>query len=265
MSEMNDKEKVCKQYKDDSKFRKRQDFHDKYSTNKYGFRNWMFDRYKISSGNKILELGCGNALMWDKKYSELPEDTKLILSDFSEGMCKIVKDKHIEHRNVEIEQIDIQDIPYEDNTFDIVIANHMLYHVPNVDKAIEEVYRVLKKGGKFYASTLGVDGFQKYLNEKIKEFNSNMDYFNIENWLFTLKNGAEVLSKKFNDIKKYEYEDSIEIPDENELVEWIFTSTVLQDANKEHFNGLAEHFAKYKDNNGIIHIPKQIGCFIAKK
>ena len=141
----------------------------------------------------------------------------------------------------------------------------MLYHVPNVDKAIEEVYRVLKKGGKFYASTLGVDGFQKYLNEKIKEFNSNMDYFNIENWLFTLKNGAEVLSKKFNDIKKYEYEDSIEIPDENELVEWIFTSAVLQDVNKEHFNGLAEHFAKYKDSNGIIHIPKQIGCFIAKK
>lgn len=265
MSEMNDKAKVINQYKDDSKFRKRQDFHDKYSTNKYGFRNWMFDRYKISSGNKILELGCGNGLMWDKKYSELPEDTKLILSDFSEGMCKIVKDKHIEHRNVEIEQIDIQDIPYEDNTFDIVIANHMLYHVPNVDKAIEEVYRVLKKGGKFYASTLGVDGFQKYLNEKIKEFNSNMDYFNIENWLFTLKNGAEVLSKKFNDIKKYEYEDSIEIPDENELVEWIFTSAVLQDVNKEHFNGLAEHFAKYKDNNGIIHIPKQIGCFIAKK
>lgn len=265
MAEMNDKEIIVKQYKDDSKFKKRQEFHDKYSTNKYGFRNWMFDRYEIVSGNKILELGCGNGLMWDKKYSELPKDIKLILSDFSEGMCNIVKGKHIEHRNVEIRQIDIQNIPYEDNTFDIVIANHMLYHVPDVDKAIEEVYRVLKKEGTFYASTLGVDGFQKYLNEKIKEFNSNMDYFNIEKWSFTLKNGAKVLGKKFNDIKKYEYEDSIEIPDENELVEWIFTSAVLQDVDKKQFNGLAEHFAKYKDGDGIIHIPKQIGCFISKK
>jgi len=92
-----------------------------------------------------------------------------------------------------------------------------------------------------------------------------MDYFNIEKWSFTLKNGAKVLGKKFNDIKKYEYEDSIEIPDENELVEWIFTSAVLQDVDKKQFNGLAEHFAKYKDGDGIIHIPKQIGCFISKK
>ena len=42
-------------------------------------------------------------------------------------------------------KIDIQDIPYEDDSFNIVIANHMLYHVSNVNKAIEEVYRVLKR------------------------------------------------------------------------------------------------------------------------
>ncbi|MEI6580515.1 MAG: class I SAM-dependent methyltransferase, partial [Eubacteriales bacterium] len=53
------------------------------------------------------------------------------------------------------EQIDIQDIPYENNSFDIVIANHMLYHVPNMEKALSEVFRVLKPDGCFYATTLG--------------------------------------------------------------------------------------------------------------
>lgn len=265
MSEMNNELEVIKQYKDDSKFKKRQNFHDRYSTNKYGFRNWMFDKYKIFEGCKILELGCGNGIIWDEKYTELPINIELTLSDFSEGMCKLVREKHIQHKNVNVKQIDIQDIPYEDDSFDIVIANHMLYHVPNVDKAIEEVYRVLKKDGIFYASTLGTNGFQKYLNEKFREFNSNMDYFNIENWTFTLKNGKEKLSKKFNNIEMYEYKDSIKLTDENELVEWVFTSVVMQDLDKKQFNGLAEHFAKYKDEKGVLNIPKQIGCFVSIK
>jgi len=47
MSEMNNELEVIKQYKDNSKFKKRQNFHDRYSTNKYGFRNWMFDKYIV--------------------------------------------------------------------------------------------------------------------------------------------------------------------------------------------------------------------------
>mgnify|MGYP001028982017 CR=1 FL=1 len=265
MSEMNNKDDVIVQYKDDSKFKKRQNFHDKYSINKYGFRNWMFDKYKIFDGCKILELGCGNGIMWDEKYKELPQNVELVISDFSEGMCNIVKQKHLEHNNVQVEQIDIQKIPYKDETFDIVIANHMLCHVSDVDKAIEEVHRVLKNNGIFYASTLGTNGFQKYLNQKFKEFNLNMNYFNIENWSFTLKNGKEVLEKKFNNIQMDEYKDSIEISDENVFVEWIFTSVVMQNLDKNQFKGLAQHFAKDKDEKGIIHIPKQIGCFIAIK
>ncbi len=265
MSEMNNQLEVMKQYEDDSKFKKRQDFHDKYSTNQYGFRNWLFDKYEIVEGCKILELGCGNGRIWDEKYDKLPSNICLTLSDLSEGMCNVVKEKHKNHKNVLVEQIDIQNIPYDDNSFDIVIANHMLYHVPKVDKAIEEVYRVLKKGGIFYASTLGTNGFQKYLNQKFKEFNSSMDYFNIENWSFTLKNGKQVLSKKFKDIEMYEYKDSIQLSDENELVEWIFTSVVMQDLDKKQFNGLAEHFAKYKDEKGMLNIPKQVGCFISVK
>ena len=96
MSEMNNKDDVIVQYKDDSKFKKRQNFHDKYSTNKYGFRNWMFDKYKIFDGCKILELGCGNGIIWDEKYEELPPNIELVISDFSEGMCNIVKQKHQE-------------------------------------------------------------------------------------------------------------------------------------------------------------------------
>lgn len=44
-------------------------------------------------------------------------------------------------------KMDIQDIPFQDNTFDIVMCNHVMEHIPDEHKAITEVYRVLKKDG----------------------------------------------------------------------------------------------------------------------
>jgi len=53
--------------------------------------------------------------------------------------------------------VDAQAIPYPDAHFDAIIANHMLYHVPDRPKALAEIRRALKPGGHFYASTLGAN------------------------------------------------------------------------------------------------------------
>ena len=50
---------------------------------------------------------------------------------------------------VKAELIDIQQIPYPDGSFDTAIANFMLYHVPDLPRAIGEVRRVLRPGGRF--------------------------------------------------------------------------------------------------------------------
>lgn len=110
-----------------------------------------------------------------------------------------------------------------------------------------------------------MNGFQKWLNKSLKEFNLNMDYFNIEKYKFTLGNGYDILKNKFENVEMIEYIDSIEIDNTKDLVKWIFSSMALFDEDKEQFNGLEEHFEKYKDKNGKINIPKQIGVFIAKK
>jgi ubiquinone/menaquinone biosynthesis C-methylase UbiE len=53
------------------------------------------------------------------------------------------------------------EIPYEDNSWDIVIANLMLYHIPDREKAIHEISRVLKPHGALYASTFGLDNMKE--------------------------------------------------------------------------------------------------------
>lgn len=132
--------------------------HEKYSANKQGFGNWIFEQYNISENNKVLELGCGNGVIWKDNYHKLPPDVYLILSDFSEGMLTEAKNNIIKSDTLSFQQIDIQNIPLPDNGFDIVIANMMLYHVPDLNKGLSEVRRVLKKDGTFYCATYGEHG-----------------------------------------------------------------------------------------------------------
>jgi len=44
-------------------------------------------------------------------------------------------------------KMDIRDMPFEDNSFDVIMCNHVLEHIDNEEKATSEIYRVLKKGG----------------------------------------------------------------------------------------------------------------------
>jgi len=123
--------------------------HDQYSVNKYGWGNWVFDQYAFHDGMKILELACGTAAIWRGRGDRLPKNSKIVLSDLSPLMVQKARELLSDNFTFSFEQIDIQNIPYGSDSFDTVIANHMLYHVPDKDKALSEVYRVLKSDGFF--------------------------------------------------------------------------------------------------------------------
>jgi ubiquinone/menaquinone biosynthesis C-methylase UbiE len=142
MSNINDISVVKQQYATANNLSKRISIHDKYSTNKMGFGNWIVSNYRIDKGMKVLELGCGTGDMWKNRGCLISLCSKLTLSDFSEGMLATTKCNLGEYDNIEYKVIDIQEIPYEDETFDVVIANMMLYHVPDITKALTEVRRV---------------------------------------------------------------------------------------------------------------------------
>ena len=129
MNELNTTASVKKQYASSENLSTRISIHDKYSTNKMGFANWIFQNYRIDPGMKVLELGCGTGDMWKNRDGLIHECDMLVLSDFSEGMVETSRRNIGEYDNVVYRTIDIGDIPYEDGYFDAVIANMMLYHV----------------------------------------------------------------------------------------------------------------------------------------
>ena len=64
MDNLNNKANVKAQYATSANLNQHISFHEKYSTNKTGFANWIFSNYNIPAGAKVLELGCGTGNMW---------------------------------------------------------------------------------------------------------------------------------------------------------------------------------------------------------
>lgn len=258
MSKINDTSVVKQQYATANNLNTRISIHDKYSINKIGFGNWIFSNYKIDKGMNVLELGCGTGDMWNNRESVINTCAKLILSDFSEGMVATTKDNIGNYDNLEYRVIDIQDIPYENETFDIVIANMMLYHVPDIDKGLAEVRRVLKKSGYFYCATYGEHGIIEYLSKILSKYGVEDNI----NKNFTLQNGYEILSKNFSKVEKLEYLDSLAVTNVDDMVEYIYSLSGMTSLNNVP-KPIIKDILKNNLINGVLNVPKEYGMFIA--
>lgn len=264
MSDMNKTEYVRKQYSDAKNLSIRIKLHANHSTNKTGISSWLFEQYQFAENYRILELGCGNGSQWEGRIDSLPEASTLVLSDFSEGMVECVKKQYHMHEHVSFERIDIQEIHYPDETFDMIIANYMLYHIPDLPKALSEVKRVLKTGGKFYCATNGNGGMAPYLHHALKQFDPATNAFMPE-WTFSLQNGAALLEQYFVDVKRCDYIDSLSITNTQDLVDWI-QSTISMTASMEYpIDRLYDYFETIRIRDGAINIPKESGLFISVK
>ena len=103
--------------------------------------------------------------MWKENANRIPPKWDITLSDLSSGMLDSAwRNLVVTGRNFKFKEIDAQKIPFEDETFDAVIANHMLYHVPDRPKAIAEIKRVLKPNGRLFATTIGKNHHREMAN-----------------------------------------------------------------------------------------------------
>ena len=154
--------------------------------------------------------------------------------------------------------MDIQEIPYEDETFDIVIANMMLYHVPDLYKGLAEVRRVLKGDGSFYCATYGEHGIIEYLAKLFTMYGVEDNL----NKNFTLQNGYELLNKFFSKVERLEYVDSLAVTDVDDMVNYIYSlssMTTLSNVPKH----IIKEILIQNLTNGVLNIPKEYGMLIA--
>ena len=249
---------ITQQYKTSNNLNTRISIHDQYSINQVPFGDWIASHYQIPFGAKILELGCGTGSMWKNNLHLLPENTSLLLTDFSSGMLDTAR-QNVQSENVQFQQIDIQQIPYPNEHFDIVIANMMLYHVPDLHLGLSEVRRVLKNGGIFYCATYGIHGIMEYINELLQD----VDVWGKISTAFTLQNGAQILSQHFSSVKRLDREDGLAITNIEDFADYIYSLSGLTNLGSVPRTVLL-HKLENRIENGILFVPKEYGMFICK-
>lgn len=261
------------QYRNASNLDARIVLHERFSTNPQGWFPWVWDTLSaLPVQARVLELGCGAGSLWSACPERIPAGWSLTLSDFSAGMLESAwRNLVVIGRGIKFEQIDAQSIPYPDETFDIVIANHMLYHVPDRAKAIGEIRRVLrspdvvsgKPGGSLIATTVGANHL-KEMNDWFLRMDAALNFSAVTN-PFTLENGSEQLQPFFGQVETRRYIDNLRIIEMPPLMAYLASSLRAGEMPETALAELRTELEGELQSKGAIWVTKNSGLFLARR
>ena len=262
----------AEQYRDASNLNARIALHEQFSTNPHALPLWIFDQLELPDDARILEIGCGSGNLWAENTKRIPEGWQITLTDASPGMVCEAQQRLSGSHSFRFQVANAQELPFADESFDAVIAAHMLYHVPHRDKAFSEIVRILRDGGHLYAVTNGI----KHMHELVamlRVLDPEWPHESISADLpnFNLQNGAEQLSAWFNEVALLGYEDSLAVTEAKPLVDYLLSTMHAQELAKrlsaEEFRRRLSTLKDWLDKElaarGSIHITKDTGMFVA--
>ena len=123
------------------------------SQHQRGWGNKLINELKLRGDEKILDLGCGNALTTRELAERVPEG-RVVGVDWSSSMLETAKTHKTE--NMEFILLDINKMSF-DNEFDVVFSNATLHWIPDHQKLLNNIYSALKSGG-FMRIQFAADG-----------------------------------------------------------------------------------------------------------
>jgi len=262
MATQNQNYLLTDQYKDGSNFKARTDLY-RFSKKPYGFTVWIFDHFKLPEGSNILEIGCGPGGFWAINRKRIPESWKITLTDFSSGMLEEARNRLGDDR-FSYQVADAQDLPFPDASFDAVLANRMLYHVPDLPRTFREIQRVLKPGGCLYATTLGREYFKEVFKDLLIHYWPEIPLKGSESRQFIMENGQEKMAPFFTNITSEIYKEELIVTEAEPLSDFILSLGDLL-LPKEKRDSLPEFLRQEFASRGPIHITSVKGIFLAYK
>lgn len=250
-----------RQYANASNLEARIAIHARFSTNTYGWFRWVFDHLDLPAQARILEVGCGTGLLWRENQGCVPDDWDVTLSDLSPGMLRQARDTLCDSgHSFTFAVADAQTLPFADTTFDAAIANHMLYHVPDRAQALAELRRVLRPGGRLFASTLGLHHLRE-LNDLVPGRVPGERFG--EEYGFSLENGRDQLTHYFSTVTLDRYDDALVITEAAPLLAYIFSSPLTDGFDDAARAEVIRRVETALAENGAIRVSKDGGLFVA--
>lgn len=241
------------QYATDQNLRARISLHAAYSVNGHWFE-WLFDREAPGPDARILDLGCGPATLWQVNRERMDASWSLTLADFSAGMIEAARHGLGERATYVV--ADAQELPFPAASFDLVMANHMLYHVPDRPRALAEIRRVLVPGGTFHSSTNG----QGHLAELGALIPGQNEWSYVE--AYGLETGPEQLEPFFADIRVERFADALAVTEAEPVLAYVRS---MPRYHGDNLAGLRETVEAAIARDGAFHVTKSQGVISCRK
>lgn len=194
---------------------------------------WGLKHLNIKSDDVILDIGCGGGININRMSKKAKKVYGVDYSIESVKLSREVNRQEIYDGKVEVLKGNVADLPFEDDTFDIVTAFETVYFWPDIEKSFGEVKRVLKPGGIFL---IGMESngngnmvmkiseklidMTVYNDEELTGFLKNNDYSKITVYLRDSKNKEEIIKEMGGQTRRIP-DDYDHVSFSDKFVEWM--------------------------------------------
>lgn len=164
-------------------------------------------------------------------------------------------------RNVIGRTADAVDLPFADESFDVVAAHYMLYHVPDPLQALREFRRVLRPGGTLVAASSGPSHMLQFLDVLTAVFGDSIDAYEINN-RFPPVEGLAMLGTIFSSAHWHPHVDSLRITDIDDALHYLRSFPPGESATTHQAEALRVELAR-RAVDGVLQVQKETGLFVA--
>ena len=228
------------------------------------FHSWIYNQLKINEPVKILDVGAGTGEFWKENLSKLPAGSSVVMTDFSDGMVDKIK-QNVAGDNVSYAVADIENLNYADESFDIVMAHHVIYHAEDKQKALSELKRVVKKDG-FISITSNSDKHMVNVYELGISLDPNFPTDRIID-SFTEEIADTMLLSHYSKVQKLVNEDLLKVNNMEILINYVKSG--VEPRNITLANGFWENYAAIcameMNSRGFVGIMKRSPLYICRK
>lgn len=211
--------------------------HERFGDPNFDFHVWLLDLLLshtdpvIASQADVLEVGAGTGRLWSVNAGRVPQGWRLTLTDRSPGMLSALSELVAAGSiPASVQGADLNELPFADASFDLVFANHMLYHLPRPATGIAELRRVLRPGGLLVAATNG-DGHMAQVVELARPLQAlqGIQLTGVSQLSFTCENGGAQLRQEFGRVELNRRDDALEVSDGGVLMDYLRSLVHLAD------------------------------------
>jgi SAM-dependent methyltransferase len=252
------------QYRDSSKLTARANLHARYGTASTPWFSWVVQQIEWRRDAVVLEVGCGPGWLWEQARHALSADLQLTLTDLSVGMVgEAVERVRASFGAVDGAVVNAQSLPFTGSSFDVVVANHMLYHVPDPLQAVEELARVLDDDGVLMAATNGPSHLRELDEISTEVFGPRSTPRYMES--FGSHTGRSMLEAHFANVEWRGYDGDLVCTNADDVLAYLVSLPPGERATDAELQQLHDVLAdRFAASGGVLSVTKETGAFLCR-